>query len=252
MHFSALCKSCYRCKDVCPHNAVLETDSVPKFNRQICNLCKDKPCVDACPNSALKITGEDITPAELFKKIIPYQTFFNNSNGGVTLSGGEPLAQPDFTREFLGLCKANQINCGLETCGYFNWEKVKDFITDFDFIFFDIKCSDEKKHLEFTGLDFNTIKSNLKNLSDNFKNEIIISVPLIPGVNDNETEMNNIADLCNDFNIKKIRLLPYHNFGSSKYEELGLEYSLSHLTSPPTDSVEKFKNILLNKNQQSI
>jgi pyruvate formate lyase activating enzyme len=240
------------CKEVCEYDAVSEAGSFPNFRRQICDKCDEKPCVDACPNSALKISGENITAAELFKKILPYQTFFNNSNGGVTLSGGEPLSQPDFAKDFLELCKSNQISCGVETCGYYIWNNVKHFISEFDFIYFDIKSTNEEKHYKFTGLDFYTVKNSLSNLAGKCNKKITVSVPVIPGFNDNEEEINNIGNLCNELGINKIRLLPYHNLGSSKYEELGRKYILNDVISPPVVKINTLKDILTKYNLEVV
>jgi len=256
MYFRSLCIGCGVCGNVCPHGAVTLTETVtgivgrpdasmlPEFNRVVCLGCDEKPCVEACRGGALRKAGESVTAAELFERIKPFEPFFRTSGGGVTLSGGEPLAQPLFAREFLALCNEHNIRCGLETCGCFNWEATSDFITGFDFIYFDVKCTDDKYHQKLTGKSFKTIHANLRKLSRVYSRELIVSVPVIPGINDNEEEISRVAALCLENNIRKVRLLPYHDLARPKYEALGIPYSMEGTASPSEGSMEQLSDIL--------
>jgi pyruvate formate lyase activating enzyme len=216
----------------------------PEFNRVVCLGCEEKSCVEACRGGALRKTGESVTAAELLERVKPFEPFFKASGGGVTLSGGEPLAQPRFAREFLALCNKHNIRCGLETCGCFHWEAASDFIRGFDFIYFDVKCTDDKNHQKLTGKSLKTIHANLRKLSRTYPGDLIVSVPVIPGINDNEEEMSRVAALCLENNIRKVRLLPYHDLARPKYEALGIPYNMEGTVPPSERSMELLSAIL--------
>jgi|WetSurMetagenome_2_1015567.scaffolds.fasta_scaffold110694_2 pyruvate formate lyase activating enzyme len=225
MHNEILCKKSYVCKSVCPHNAInINNDNYPDFDREKCKICETRDCVDACNNSALKIVGTYFTIDEILKKIIPNVRFYKNSGGGLTLSGGEPLAQPDFVKEIIRKSSEYNLSIGIETCGFFNWSEVEDFIDKFEFIYFDLKCIDEKSYLKFTGVNEKIILENLTKIANKNSSKIIITIPIIPNINDSAGMMKKVTGLCKNLGINKIRLLPYHSFGKGKYKDLGREY----------------------------
>jgi pyruvate formate lyase activating enzyme len=239
----SLCEKCGDCKINCDKNAVIKNGEVfPKFERELCNECTTFKCVEGCTKSALRAAGEIIDAKDLYKKIIPNNVFFVKSGGGITLSGGEPLNQPEFVYEFLKLCKETTINTGVETCGLFQWEKTKDFIRDFNFIYFDIKCIDNEKHKLYTGSDNSEIIRNLYRLSEIDSEKITVSIPVVPGFNSDDKTMDDIAELCIRLQIKKIRLLPYHNLGQSKYEMLGKKYLMESIKEIEEYRIERIKN----------
>lgn len=225
MFNETLCKKKYNCIQACKYEAIGQRENgFPKFSREKCKSCETKHCVKACNNSALKISGEYFTADEIIKRVLPNKQFYINSGGGITLSGGEPLAQSGFAREVVNKAIENNLTVGLETCGLFNWNAIKDFIEKFEFIYFDIKCPDNETHLKYTSVENKIILENLKNLSKINPDKIIITLPVIPGVNDTPEMITELSTLCHNLKIKKIRLLPYHSFGKGKYNELGREY----------------------------
>jgi pyruvate formate lyase activating enzyme len=245
-HSTALCKKSHKCVTTCPYNAASITASgYPEFNRNICKKCNSKDCVSTCYHDALKVMGQSYTVDEIIEKVKPNIPFFRNSNGGITLSGGEPFQQHEFTEKLVSNCNKNGISVGVETCGYFNWSDVSSYIDNFEFIYFDLKTLDEETHKKATGKSNKKILSNLKKLSVDSSNKIIISIPVIPGVNDNESEIKNIAGYCKELNLKKIRLLPYHNYGSEKYSALGMNYQMPAAKEITTDILEAFKSLIL-------
>ena len=221
------CKKCRTCEKACPYSSIdFSNLEFPRINRKNCSICESKICTVVCPENALRTVGYPITVLELFERVKKSSLLFRNSGGGITLSGGEPLAHPDFIREFLKKTKAIGFSVGIETCGYFNWEKVVDLIPNIDFFFFDLKIMDSKFHKALTGVNNVKIHMNLKKLSQNDDKKITISVPIIPGINDYLENIKKTVSLCTEYGIKKIRFLKYHDWGRGKYDELGRQYLL--------------------------
>jgi len=135
------------------------------------------------------------------------------------------LLQADFVRAFVNKCAQFGLSVGLETCGNFKWEHVHDFISDFDFIYFDIKCLDEELSTKYTGQSNRTILRNLEKLAATAgTSKLIISIALIPGITATEENISSLIELCKKLGITSVRLLPYHTLGKGKYEELGRKY----------------------------
>jgi len=222
MHISGLCLKCHNCYQVCEKDAVsINNNDYPVFERDICKMCGEKICIEECLHNNLKTAGYEISAKEVFQKIKSNYLFFRNSGGGITLSGGEPLMQPEFVNGIMNYAKSEGFNIGIETCGYFNYESVKNFIFDFDFIYYDIKSVNPLLHKEFTGVDNTLILNNLSLICQKIPERIIVSIPLIPGFNADENSLEEIIKVCHLNNIRKVRLLPYHKLGESKYFALG-------------------------------
>jgi pyruvate formate lyase activating enzyme len=226
-HNKNLCQKCLECFKSCPYPAISKDENgYPVFKREICAQCTTFECIENCTSQGIKILGEEISAKKLFDEILTNQLFFRNSEGGVTLSGGEPLAQVEFIKEFLDLCERNGISVGVETCGLFNWNAVKNIMNKFEFIFYDLKCINPVLHHTFTGTDNKIIINNLENLSEILSEKIIISVPVIPGFNDNEEVVDEIINFCSIYGLSNARLIPYHNLGESKYPAIGRIYEM--------------------------
>ncbi|AZR73063.1 hypothetical protein BBF96_06490 [Anoxybacter fermentans] len=245
MHSRSLCKQCQRCFSLCPNGAIsIDREGYPDFQREICRFCQSRECEKACIARAIKFAGELWLVEDLFQKIKTNSLFYRNSEGGVTFSGGEPFAQPEFVREFLSKSEAIGLSVGIETCGFFNWDQVEDFIDKFDFYYFDFKCHDPKLHKKVTGQTNKVILENLRRLAEVASAKIIISIPVIPGVNDSEEMMCYVAGLCKKLNISKIRLLPYHTMGAEKYRELGREYTMEKDLEINPKDLQKFQRLI--------
>jgi len=243
MHSEILCRHCGKC--ICSPGAISHnSNGYPLIDRNVCLYCKEKICA-SCLAGAVKITGTYYSPEELYKKIKTASLFYKNSGGGITLSGGEPLAQTDFVREFLKYTCKTGMSVGIETCGLFDWHMVEDFIESFDFYYFDIKSLDTEIHRRFTGAGNEKILANLGKLSGISPEKITVSIPLIPGVN--TSEIIAIADYCKRINIKKIRLLPYHILGKGKYNDLGREYLMDDNIYISQTDLHNFHDIIENK-----
>jgi pyruvate formate lyase activating enzyme len=213
MQIESLCKLCGTC------------GNFKSLGRQLSEAEIDE-LVENCPHDALNKVGQIYRPEELFKRIKKNKVFYGE-DGGVTFSGGEAMAQPEFVRAILHLCKEEGISVGLETCGLFNWEQCSDFVGDFDFIYFDIKGMDDSVQKQMTGHGTGKIHANLNKLSKVLESEkIFITMTVIPGVNDNEINCKALAEFAKKLKLQNIRLLPYHAFGTDKYNHLGRKSAL--------------------------
>ncbi len=240
------CNKCYQCVNACLHGAIsIFQDGFIDINRRICKRCKKYPCIDACEEEALKLVGKFVTIEELMQEVEKDSLFYRNSNGGVTLSGGEPTKQFEFILEFFKRCKEKGIHTILDTCGYTSWGSLKKILEYIDLVLYDIKHIDSEKHKKFTGVSNEIILSNAKALLDN-NIKTIFRIPIIPGYNDEKENIETIARFLKEIGGKEVNLLPYHRLGIKKYEKLGINYSLK-IQSPTKRSLEEIKAIFKEK-----
>jgi pyruvate formate lyase activating enzyme len=224
MYLPEACKGCKRCKRVCPMGGPqLIVDGQVFLNRSQCIGCYE--CVENCPYDAMKLSGKEMTTEEVLKEVMKDKVFYRQSGGGVTISGGEPLLQIGFTAELLELVKREGAGTCIETAGNVPWSHFERILPFTDLFLYDVKFLDPVLHKEWTGCDNVKILSNLRKLVETDK-EIIIRIPLIPDVNDGN-EFRSIIDSVSEMkNIREIHILPFHQLGSSKYEQMGMEYSM--------------------------
>ena len=228
------CKKCGRCVEACPIGAIaLFKEEGIRIDRELCTGCGQ--CVEACPNQALELIGNDITVEELFQEVKKDNPFYRRSNGGVTIGGGEPTMQHEFVTEFLKKCEQQYIHTAMETCGYVKWEYLKELLNYLDIVYFDIKHMDPLLHKELTGLSNELILENVRRTSA--LRTMIIRIPVVPGYNDSDANILATARFAAEIgeNLKRIELLPYHQFGTQTYSQLGREYRLKDVE-PPSDS----------------
>lgn len=226
-YLEGLCRSCRQCFEACPSSAVaFGKNGRPCFRRAVCRRCLEKPCVEACSGRALRASGRTIKVDEILKIVEANKPYFENSGGGITLSGGEPLRQPQLARALVEACRRRNVSVGLETCGDFVWDDVEDLVGQFAFTYFDVKCASDERHRRFTGRSNAPILANLKRLAARKSPRLTITLTLVPGFNDNPREWAAVAKLCRDNGLKRVRLLAYHDLGREKYRSLGRRYSL--------------------------
>lgn len=234
------CVSCNRCIDVCPQNISSLFDRTQINNK--CNLCGK--CVKTCLNDAICIMTEEMNVEEIVKEVEKDFIFFFESNGGVTFSGGEPTLQIDFLRELVDAFYNKGINMAIETCGYFEWDKVKDVFEKIDHIFVDIKSMDDNVHKAYTGVSNKIILENICRLSK-LNKSMVIRVPIISGVNDSEENIRDTALFVKQNVLDgKMELLPYHKFGLDKYKALGLEDYMYEFDEICNSNMLKLKEIV--------
>jgi pyruvate formate lyase activating enzyme len=223
------CNGCGRCLPVCPSAAIsLEETSEAgvrvKIDRRLCDNCGK--CVDVCYLGALDWFGRYYTVDELFDEVKKDEKFYSASGGGVTVGGGEPTLQPVFLRRFLKKCRDGYIHTALDTCLHTTTEEGVKALEEADLLLCDIKCLDPEEHLKDTGRTNEVILRNLRHLSAMAK-PMIIRVPLIPGHTDSPENLQAVIDLvCSLQSVERVDLLPVHEYGRVKYDQLGKEYRL--------------------------
>ena len=240
-----LCLTCGMCAVACPHCSPNGERPCPApTDNAKCEMCGR--CVAACPSGARQQIGKEMTIKELEKEILTDLVFFDESGGGVTFSGGEPLNQPAFLKEALLACKRREIHTAVDTCGHARRQDLMDIAPLTDVFLYDVKHMDSDVHEQVTGVPNRTILENLDSLG-RIHNNIWIRIPVIPGVNDSTENMESIADFASSIpGIRRINLLPFHTTGSQKFERAGKPYSLNG-TEPPSpqkmnELAECFKN----------
>ena len=236
------CKGCKECEKICPEHVINVESNIAKTEREKCILCET--CLDYCINSAREIVGKQYSVDELLKEIDKDKMFYEESGGGVTLSGGEIMTQDiGYLVELSKKIKKRGYNITIDTCGYApqkNYEALVDYVDTF---LYDIKTMNNEVHKKYMGKDNDLILSNLKYLSDCGKN-IYIRIPLIGGVNSSNENIEEIVDfLKNNVNVKRINLLPYHKAGTNKYEKLDLHYLGEDFITPSQEELENYLNI---------
>lgn len=233
LYFEERCRHCGECIIACPHGAIREVDGKVETGPE-CELCGT--CLDSCQTAARQISGKLMTVQEVIRKVEEDLVFFDESGGGVTFSGGEPLYQPHFLNFLLEECRKRKIHTVVETCGFVKPDILLSLKDKVGLFLFDVKILDPSKHARYTGVPNDLILENLEMLASAGVN-VVVRVPLIPSVNDSMEEILQIGRHLNELGISRIHLLPYHNTGSAKYARLKLTYSLEGLNPPSPESV---------------
>lgn len=237
------CIKCGKCYYICPNKAVSDNDF--NIDKDLCDKCGI--CADKCYANAKKKVGNVCSVEDLMEKIEKDYLIYRNSEGGVTVGGGEPMMQAEFVAELLKQCHSINIHTAVETCGYSSWDKAESIFKHTDQIFFDLKHMNSFEHKKLTGVDNSLILKNAEKLSGMHK-EIIFRIPLIPTLNDNVENIRStgvfVAGLMKRTADIKIEILPYHSMGVDKYMWLGREYELKEIKPPDKDYVKERENIL--------
>lgn len=235
-----LCIQCGLCFKACKQNA-LDKNNPYLVDREKCILCGD--CTNICPTGALEIKGKNMTVEEVINELKKDESYYQRSNGGITLSGGEALMQADFCRELLKACKARGWHTAIETEGYADKERIEKVIPYIDLVLLDFKANNDEVHKKWTGVSNKLIKENaylIQNIS-----QTIIRIPTIPNVNASVEEYKDMLAFIKTLpNVKEVHILPYHNYGEKKYELLGREYKLKGVKKLDDDFVNKLKDLV--------
>ena len=217
---------------------MINKEKKKKYEKYIGNIDED-------PTGTYEKTGKWYSIEELLKEVLKDEIFFNTSKGGVTLSGGEVLEQGEFAAEFLRELKEHGINTAVETCGYGNREKFQEILKYTDTVLFDLKIMDNGKSREIIKGSSDIITENFRTAADTGK--VIVRFPYIPGYTDETENLEKISELMKECNVNNIDILPYHNYGSKKYEYLNRKYLLENLEIPTDKESENIKKFFENK-----
>ena len=242
IYFEEKCIGCGECIKHCPKQAIVNVEGRLITDPTKCDLCGE--CVRACPTEARYIYGKYMTVERIIEICKKDLSYYHRTEGGVTLSGGEPTYQYEFALAILKSCKENYINTAIETCGFCPWEKLRDMLSYTDYVLYDLKHINPVEHKKLTGVSNNLILDNLKKASKMHK-PIFIRVPLIPNFNDStrniKAMVNFIETLRNNKNIVSINFLPYHEYGKGKYRRLQRVYPLNNTKPPTHEDMSKIK-----------
>lgn len=216
------------------------------LDREQCSACG--LCEENCMAQALKIAGKVISVREVIEEIKKDKIYYLESGGGVTFSGGEASVQYEFLLELLKNCKEEGIHTALETNGIMGKEKLLELSQYTDLFLFDYKLSSREEYLRWTGSEGKEIEDNLKFLNQ-WEKEVILRCPIIPGINDNSEHFSAIKDLKQRYsNISSVEIMPYHDTGKSKWESVGLSYTLGHIKTASEQEKECWNSKLKGNN----
>lgn len=235
------CIGCGACFERCPNHAHVLIDGQRIFHRELCVGCG--ACAETCYAEALVLVGEEKTVEEVVEEVLRDKPFYETSNGGVTLSGGEPLLQIEFSYAILEQCRQQGVHTAIETAANFPWERIASLLPVVDLVMMDIKLMDSARHRECTGAPNERILENAVRLGQQ-PQPLIVRTPVIPGVNDNAEDIRAIAEFASRLpNLLYYELLPFHPMATSKYDSLDLDYRARDLKRPAKEVMEELTQV---------
>jgi pyruvate formate lyase activating enzyme len=226
LYFANRCIECGDCIKLCP-NGALEQSKHVETDAEKCALCGE--CCDACGANAREIAGREMDVTQAMHEIIKDSAFFQQSGGGVTFSGGEPLAQSDFLLALLQRCNEDGIHSTVDTCGYAAWTIMQKAAELTNLFLYDLKIMDDARHIKYTSISNKIILENLRRLA-RLNTSIIVRVPIIPGITDDEDNLSQIVEFVSQLSaVRSVDLLPFHNIAAEKYRRLGQHFALEEI-----------------------
>lgn len=246
LYLKARCVHDALCIKECASGAIgIDGDSLV-FDKSKCHKCQEYSCAKVCCGAAVRIAGYKISLDELFRKIQKDRAFWGK-DGGVTLTGGEPLLQSEFAVEILKRCYDSYIHTAIETCGFVPRQVYERVIAHLDWMFFDLKHIDDEKHIEGTGVSNKLILENARWLASKFKGRMVFRIVIIPSYNDSDESIDAFVEFIKSLALaeKEVNVLPLHHMGREKYTMLGRKYFYDDLTMSENSRMEGIKEIFI-------
>jgi len=233
------CTGCGRCLPVCPTGAITLSGDGKRAvtDRDKCRGCL--ACAAVCPQRAIRPYGRQMTASEVVREVAKDEIFYFHSGGGVTLSGGEPLSQADFAAQILKSCRDRGIHTAMETSCYASWSQLVKVLPWLDVLYADLKLVDPDQHRRWVGVENVPVLENIRKADKSGQpQEIIIRIPLVPGINDSDSNLAATAEFCRGLNrLKEVELLPYHRLGLETYRHLDRHYPLPDTLPPKPERI---------------
>ena len=242
------CVSCDACVDICPSNAIEKGgDGNIIHHFDVCTNSGN--CASTCLYEARKMIGEKVTVDQVAAELEKDAVFYHRSEGGVTLSGGDPVCQPVFSARILEKAVQMGFHTAVETSAYGDWSAFAGMLNHLDLVYVDVKHMDAAVHKTLTGKNNQLILKNIQLLDEQYPNlELILRIPVIPGKNDSKDNIRKTGQFAKNLKtLKRIELLPYHRYGVSTYSVIGKKYALKDLDPPSLDQVEGLKAVLVSQ-----
>jgi pyruvate formate lyase activating enzyme len=242
MFWSRRCIRCGACMETCLQGAITLGEAGVVTDLELCAQCGD--CIEGCYAQARELVGREASVAEVMAEIESDRPFYEESGGGATFSGGEPLMQPDFLLALLKACQAQEIHTTVDTCGFASWNVLERVQPHTDLFLFDLKMMDDARHREYTGVSNQLILRNLRWLSERGQ-AIRLRIPIIPGINDDAEHIRQIGEFANGLpHLDEVDILPYHSIAAEKYQRLNIVYALSEMRPPSEEHLAEIAQAL--------
>jgi pyruvate formate lyase activating enzyme len=231
------CIRCGACVEACLHGAVAWVDGAPVTDRSRCRACGT--CTSACWTGAREVAGRAMSVEEVLAVVERDRPFYEQSGGGVTLSGGEPMLQARFAAALLAAARRLGFHTALDTCGHAPWESFERLRRDVDLFLYDLKLMDDARHRRYTGVGNRRILANLRRLSE-AGHRIVLRVPVVPGVTDDAGNLAAVRAFASGLpRLVRLDLLPYHAIGVHKYQRLDRPYRLPGTGAPAPERMQE-------------
>lgn len=236
------CIYCDKCLSACPKGAICgSTNQERTINQSMCVICGD--CLGVCYANAINISGRYLTVSEVMAEVEKDQKFYEQTGGGITFSGGEPMNQPIFVEEFSRQAQKRNIHTAIETCGYVQWDTLYSVLQHIDLVLYDIKHMDSNEHRRLTGVPNELILENLQRIVS-LDISVRVRMPLVPGYNDSIENIQATAAFVSSLSsIEALDILPYHRLGELKWKQLDQSYELQEVLPPTSEEMVKLADI---------